>query len=101
MRRKFAGQFDAITKTGALYENYQRFRPLRGHGKPLWEFKEFDHRLYCSRKVIQNLQGAVNLVLFNGWVKEKKGKTQKEEREIDKALSLYDEFLNEFPGGNL
>jgi hypothetical protein len=96
--KKFRGSFDALTKMGAQYCNYQRFRPLGGPGKPLWEFKEFDHRLYCYRHVTQD---AISTVLLNGWVKEKEGKTDKEDREIEKAQDLYAEFLSEFPGGNI
>jgi hypothetical protein len=41
------------------------------------------------------------VVLLNGWIKEKKGKTEKEDREIAKAKSLCQEFLDEYPGGNI
>jgi hypothetical protein len=95
MWKKFAGQFDALTKS-PNYCNHQRFRPLSAKGKPLWEFKEHDHRLYCFRKVVANM---IVVVLFNGWVKDKQGKTEKEAREIEKALGLYVEFMSEFPGG--
>lgn len=97
-RKKFAGQFDALTKIGSSYENHQRFTPLRGAGKPLWEFKESDHRLYCHRRSVGKY---VEVVLFNGWVKDKAGKTDREDREIAKAQSLLEEFLSEFPGGNI
>jgi hypothetical protein len=100
MLNRFKGQFDALSKTGAGYCNHERFRPLRGEGKPLWEFKEHDHRMYCHRQVVQNTQ-IVHVVLLNGWVKEKKGKTEKEDREIAKAKSLCQEFLDEYPGGNI
>jgi hypothetical protein len=43
----------------------------------------------------------VTVVLFNGWVKDKEGKTDKEDREITRALSLYQEFLQEYPGGTI
>jgi hypothetical protein len=36
---------------------------------------------------------------LNGWVKDKDGRTEREDREIEKAKSLYEEFLNEYPGG--
>jgi len=98
MLKKFAGQFDAITKMGSAYCNHERFRPLHGYGKPLWELKEFDHRQYCVRNVWAD---AVTLVLLNGWVKGKEGKTEKEKREIERALGLYQEFICEFPGGVL
>jgi hypothetical protein len=90
MRKKFIGQFDALSKQGASYENEQRFRPLRGKGKPLWEFKEHDHRLYCSRSVVD--QSKVEIVLLSGWVKDKEGKTDKEDREIKKALDYMNEM---------
>jgi hypothetical protein len=99
MRKKFAGQFDALTKTGATFCNQQRFWGLHKEGKPLWEFKEHDHRLYCYR-IVRN-GSAVVVVLFNGWVKDKKGKTEKEKREIGRALELLAEFLQEFPGGRI
>jgi len=38
-------------------------------------------------------------VLFNGWVKDKKGKTREEDNRIATAQSLLREFLREFPGG--
>jgi hypothetical protein len=99
MAKRFKGQFDALTKIGEKFCNQQRFWPLRDHGKPLWEFKEHDHRLYCVRKISRN--GSMTIVLLNGWIKGKEGKTDKEAREIDKALTLYNEFLVEFPGGEL
>ncbi len=98
MEKRFAGQFDALTKLGSTYCNQQRFWPLHGAGKPLWEFKEHDHRLYCFRRAVQE---AVTVVLFNGWVKEKRGETIKESREVEKALALYGGFLAEYPGGNV
>ena len=97
MQRRFFGQFDALTKVPS-YCNQQRFRPLSGKGKPLWEFKEFDHRLYCFRKVVGTM---IVVVLFSGWVKDKEGKTEKETREIEKAQDLYAEFIREFPKGDL
>jgi hypothetical protein len=97
MRERFDGQCRALTITGASYANQQRFHPLHGEGKPLWELKEHDHRLYSVRTPV----GAdrIDLVLLNGWIKDKKGKTEKEDREIEKAKSLYAEFLKEYPGG--
>jgi len=43
----------------------------------------------------------VTIVLFNGWVKDKDGKTDREQREIEKALDLHKEFLREFPEGKV
>src|ERR1039457_1583020 len=97
MCKRFAGQFDAISKMGSEYENHQRFTPLRGRGKPLWEFKEHDHRLYCFRKIVQ--ANIILVVLFNGWVKDKEGPTDREKREITKALALHAEYTNESRGG--
>lgn len=89
---------DAITKYGTGYRNPDRFRELHGAGKPLWEFKQFDHRLYCYRAVAGQ---SLTLVLFSGWVKQKKGRTDVEDREIGKALLLLREFMSEYPGGEI
>jgi hypothetical protein len=93
VRKKFLGQLDAITKLGASYCNHQRFKPLHEYGKPLWEFKESDHRLYCHRQVLA--ANTLFIVLFNGWVKQKKGKTDREQREIEKAIEFYKQFVHE------
>jgi hypothetical protein len=102
MRKKFDGQFDALVKLGAEYENQQRIRPLHGKGKPLWEFKEHDHRIYCRRSVVD--QTKVEIALLSGWIKDKEGKTDKEEREIEKALGymheLEQETTSKSKGGN-
>lgn len=100
MANKFKGPFDAIMKTGADYCNDVRFKRLGGLGKPLWEFKEHDHRLFCHRQVVQGTK-FVQIVLLSGWVKQQKGKTQEEQREVEKAKRLYEEFLGEYPGGNI
>jgi len=96
MQKKFAGQFDALTKQGPAYCNWQRFKPLSGLGKPLWEFKEFDHRLYCHRQVVKE---RIVVIVFNGWAKDKSGRTTREDREIEKAQDLFTEFLNELSKG--
>jgi hypothetical protein len=93
MDKKFKGQFDALMKMGAAYQNGQRFHALHGKGKPLWEFKEHDHRLYCCRKVLT--AAIVEVVLLSGWIKQKEGKTDKENREIEKAVTLYTEMMGE------
>jgi hypothetical protein len=80
---------------GERYRNEQRFTALKGSAKPLWEFKEFDHRIYCVREV-QN--GVVTVVLLSGWVKDKKGRNRQETNEIATAMSLYAEYLNERKG---
>ena len=98
MRNRFLGQFWALTKD-AGYVNHQRFRPLRDKGKPLWEFKEHDHRLYCIRLAVG--VDRIDVVLLSGWVKDKDGRTGREDREIEKARGLNEEFLTEYPGGKL
>jgi len=98
MLNRFNGQFDALTKQPG-YCNDQRFRPLKGKAKPLWEFKEHDHRLYCFRRTAQT--NVIIVVLYNGWIKDKEGKTEREGREIEKALDLHAEFMAEFPGGSV
>jgi hypothetical protein len=96
MVKKFRGSLDALMKMGTLYVNQQRFTPLHGEGRPLWEFKEFDHRLYCHRHAEGNF---VRIVLLSGWVKEKKGRTEREDREIQRAQDIYAEYLSELSGG--
>lgn len=98
MRKRFRGQFYALGQIGSEYCNHERFRPLTGDGKPLWEFKEFDHRLYCFRQPTNRIPGSVTIVLFNGWIKDKKGKRDEEKREITRAMNLYKEFSQEHPG---
>jgi hypothetical protein len=93
---RFEGAFDAITKLGGDYQNDQRFKPLRGPGRPLWEFKEHDHRLYCQRIVIQGW--SVRIVLLNGWIKDKEGKTQEEARKIEIAHRLLTEMQSQKGG---
>jgi hypothetical protein len=90
-RRKFDGSFDTLLRMGADYHNDYRFKALTGAGKPLWEFKEHDHRIYCRRTV----RGAeVEVVLLGGWVKDKtKGK--RENAEIEKAMNLLNELNSE------
>jgi hypothetical protein len=96
--KKFKGSFDALSKMGAEYYNPQRFKPLVGNGTPLWEFKEFDHRLYCYRRPdATNVN--VEVVLFNGWVKDKEGRSREEVEKVATAQSLLSEFLAEYPGG--
>ena len=98
MGKKFYGLFDALTKIGSDYCNHERFRPLHDAGKPLWEFKQHDHRLYCFRHAFEK---SIHVVLFNGWIKEKRGKTEEENRQIVRAKDLYQEFMTEYPGGKI
>jgi hypothetical protein len=98
--KSLKGEFHQIvTHKGAKYENYERFKPLTGAGKPLWEFKHHDHRLYCLRKPVGENGENVVIVLFNGWVKQKEGRTRKEDTEIERAQSLLAEYSTE-PGGD-
>jgi hypothetical protein len=70
------------------------FKSLKS--KPLWEFKEHDHRLYCFRKQ----QGSrVDIILFNGWIKDKAGKSIEEGRHIGTALAYYAEYIAELLEG--
>lgn len=90
-RKKFLGAFDALSKCGTdIPVNPQRYKPLIGNGKPLWEFKEHDNRIYCERLVIDG--NKVLITLFNGWSKDKEGRTNRENTEIAKAQTLYLEF---------
>ena len=73
---------------GSDYQIRERFTPLHGAGKPLWEFKEHDHRLYCARLVIGKF---VDVILLNGWVKDKRGKAREEPRHIAAAKNLLAE----------
>jgi hypothetical protein len=78
---------------GKDYVNDQRFWPLtKKAGKPLWEFKQHDHRLYCARTVIGS---AVELVLLHGWSKDKEGRSREEDNQIATAITLYEEYLAE------
>ena len=80
---------------GARYYNSQRFKALTGNGKPLWEFKEHDHRLYCERSVDGE---NVSVVLLNGWIKDKKGKSKRERNEVATAQTLLGECIAERKG---
>lgn len=92
MADRFSGSFKALTRMGASYENRQRFTPLSGDGKPLWEFKEHDHRLYCLRTITGPDGRFVEVVLLSGWIKDKKGKAREEARKIETAKSLHREY---------
>lgn len=96
MSKRFAGQFDTLTKLGSDYENGERFKPLKGEGKPLWEFKEHGHRLYCYRQPFQNK--SLQVILLSGWSKQKKGRTDKEDREIEHAIRLFEECMENSGG---
>jgi hypothetical protein len=63
--------------------------------------------LYGSSKsttidcTVQDFSATGDIVLLCGWVKDKKGKSREEVREIAKAKSLYEEFMSEYQGGNI
>lgn len=99
MQRRFGGQMHSLARSDDPVEfcNPQRFKPLHGAAKPLWEFKEDDHRLYCVRFVHGK---HLTVVLLDGWVKGGNRKNR-EDREIEKALGLLDEFLMEYPNGGI
>lgn len=90
MRPKFNGSFEAVSSMGARYLNSERFKPLQDKGKPLWEFKEHDHRLFCFRKQTGD---SVVIVLLNGWVKDKAGRSKEEAREITRAQGVLADFM--------
>jgi hypothetical protein len=98
MRKRFDGSFLALITMGSDYCNQQRFKALHDRGKPLWEFKEHGARLYCSRGVAKDSKH-VRIVLLHGWTKDKAGRSQRENREIEKALNLLREFELEQQGG--
>jgi hypothetical protein len=90
---KFRGSFYALTVQGKSYENHERFKPLtRKEGKPLWEFKEHAHRLYCIRTVKGD---AVDIILLHGWSKDKEGRSKEEDLQIATAMSLFEEYRAE------
>jgi hypothetical protein len=98
-RKKFMGQFDALAKHGTdIPVIPERYKPLTGDGKPLWEFKQHDDRIYCERLVVGG--NKVLIMLFNGWTKDKAGRTRREDIEIVKAQNLYQEFRPQ-KGGTL
>lgn len=89
-KKAFLGEFQSIVvHKGASYQNHVRFKPLRDPGKPLWEFKESDHRLYCLRTVEGK---CVEIVLLNGWIKDKEGRSKQEDNEIERAVNLLREY---------
>jgi hypothetical protein len=92
MAKKLRASFHALTVMGEDYCNDQRFWPLTRAGKPLWEFKHHDHRLYCARIVRGR---AVEIILLHGWSKDKEGKSKEEDHQVATAISLYEEYLAE------
>jgi hypothetical protein len=91
MQDKFEGQFKAVSAIGRSYYNRERFKPLQDKGKPLWEFKQFDHRLYCCRECKGEW---VKIILLYGCVKQKSGKTKSENAEIATAMRIFEEYEN-------
>lgn len=90
LRRKFEGQFHQVCIEGAKYANPQRFKPLHGPGKGLWEFKSFDARVYCVREQVTIT--FVKVVLLCGWCKDKEGRSLQEDHEITRANHFRAEF---------
>jgi len=95
--KKFEGSFDVATKIGSTYYNHQRFKPLHNEGKPLWEFKEHSHRIYCMRTELP--AQVMHIVLLNGWTKDKDGKAKQEAREIKSAKALLTEMQQQLRKG--
>jgi hypothetical protein len=89
-RNKFHGLFRAVSDAGATYTNTERFKALHGSAKPLWEFKQHAHHLFCRRYDYPG--GILRIVLLSGWIKDKKKQADKEAREIERALKLLREF---------
>jgi hypothetical protein len=90
--------FGVLAKNGTdIPPMHQRYRPLSGKGKPLWEFKEHGDRIYCERLTVGR---NVLITLFNGWSKDKEGRTNREDMEILKAQNLCLEFRPQ-KGGSL
>lgn len=87
-RKKFQGNFMVFVEMGREHENPQRFKPLRRKGRPLWEFKEHDHRIYCYRRIVGECGYAV---LLFGWTKDKGGIHNEETRSIERAQSYREE----------
>jgi hypothetical protein len=92
LQNKFNGLFDAFVKQGAVFENYIEFKLLHGKGKPLWEFKQHEPRIYTVRERFGERFAIA--VLLDGWVKGKSGKGKEEKTRIASAITLYhDEYL--------
>lgn len=89
MRKRFAGSFDALVRMGANYEIDNRFKPLKGEARPLWEFKEEDQRIHCSR---EQQGAAVRVILLNGFVKDRGQGKKHEAQAIETGLGLYREY---------
>lgn len=82
--KKFEISFGALAKLGHEYENGESFTALQHDGKPLWEFKEHELRLYCLRRQVGN---SVYVVLLNGWSK-RANRSRQQTRAIERAQSL-------------
>jgi hypothetical protein len=89
IRKRFKDSFGAAVQLGSDYMIHERFHPLHDDGRPLWEFKEHKHRLFCQRTVTGK---SINIILFNGWKKDKDGRGKKEEEaQIQRAQNLLNE----------
>jgi hypothetical protein len=96
---KFKGSFNTFVKLGAEYENQIRFKGLRGHGKPLWEFKEHSQRIYSAREVFSLVDGNNRVqvavaVLLSGWRKGRGITGREEKTQIESASTLYREYMS-------
>jgi hypothetical protein len=93
---KFERVFGRFQQEGMGIASNGVFKPLAGRGKGVWEWKQFDHRLYAFRG--PDYGEAARVVLLNGWVKDKAaplGGGVEENRQIEKAIALRDECLTE------
>lgn len=81
----------ALCVMGEQYVNDNRFKPLKGEDRPLWEFRERDLRVYCIRIVRGN---SVDVILLYGWYKNK-GTAKEESRHLQRAHALHAEYLGE------
>ena len=92
MQDRLEGLFEALVKMGRDFV-HSFFEALKPPGAPLWEFKPFDHRMYCARTDFSN--GSVQAILLDGWVKDKEGKAKEEKIRIEVAKNLNKERLIE------
>lgn len=93
---KFERVFARFQQEGMGIAGNGVFKPLTGRGKGIWEWKQFDHRLYAFRG--PDYGEAARVVLLNGWVKDKAaplGSGVEENRQIEKAVALRDECTTE------
>ena len=93
---RFVRIFGRFQQEGMGIAGNSVFKPLTGRGKGIWEWKQFDHRLYAFRG--PDYGTAARVVLLNGWVKDKDnsiGGGVEDNRQIEKAIALRDECLTD------